>query len=75
MIELEIQEGLWNDFTTAARRLGTPPQALVEELLRGFVQRAADEELLASSEQSARGARFRADDAEELVRSYRRRSS
>jgi len=74
MAELEIQERLWNDFAAVARRRETPPQALVEELLRDFIQRASDDELLARSQRAARRARFRMADTEELVRRYRRRS-
>jgi len=74
MVELEVQEALWSDFAAAAKRHGTPPQTLVEQLLRDFIQRTSDEELLARSEQAARRARFRMADAEEVVRQYRRRS-
>jgi hypothetical protein len=45
---------------------------LVEELLRDFIQHAADDDLLARSEQSARRAGFRMEETEELVRRYRR---
>lgn len=73
MVELDVQEELWNDFAAAAERQGVPPQRAVEELLRDFVARAADEQLLARSEQAARRARFRAADSEALIGQYRHR--
>jgi hypothetical protein len=73
MVELEIQDGLWNEFVEIARRQRIPPQALAERVLREFIQRASDEELLARSEQVARRARFRIEETEEIVRQHRHR--
>jgi hypothetical protein len=74
MVGLEIHDALWNDFMAAAQRHGTPPQALAEQLLRDFIQRVSDEEVLARSEQAGRRARFRMAESEEIVRRYRRRA-
>ena len=72
MVEIEIQDALWNQVVAIARRRRTPPQALAERVLQEFVQRVSDEELLARSEQAARRARFRIGEAEEIVRQHRR---
>jgi hypothetical protein len=48
---------------------------LAERVLHEFIQRAADEELLARSERAARRAQFRMEDTEEVLRQYRRRST
>jgi hypothetical protein len=71
MVLLDIQEGLWSDFEAVAQRRGTPPQALMEELIRDFIERAADEELLERSERVARRAGFRIDETEEVIRRHR----
>ena len=72
MVELEIEEALWNEFVAVAQRQQTPPQALAERVLRKFIQQVSDEELLARSERAARRARFRTDETEEIVRQHRR---
>jgi hypothetical protein len=74
MAELTIQEGLWNDLVAVAQRQRTPPQELAERVLRDYIQRTSDEELLARSERAARRARIRMADAEEIVRQYRRKT-
>jgi hypothetical protein len=71
MVELEIQDTLWNEFVAIAQRQRTPPRALAERVLREYIQRVADEELLARSEQAARRARFRIEETEEVVRQHR----
>lgn len=72
MVELEIQDALWNELVAVAQRQRTPPQALAEQVLREFLQRASDEALLARSEQAARRTRFRIEETEEIVRQHRR---
>jgi hypothetical protein len=73
MAELKIQESLWDDFVAVAEREKTPPHELAERVLRDYIQRVSDEELLARSERASRRARFRISDAEEIVREHRRR--
>jgi hypothetical protein len=73
MVELEIQDALWDDLVAVAQRRRTHPRALAEEVLRDFIQQTADEELLARSERAARRGRFRMEDTEDVVRKYRRR--
>lgn len=73
MVELQIQDALWHEFVSVAERERTVPQALAERVLREYIQRAADEELLARSERAARRTGFRIDDSEEIVRQHRRR--
>jgi hypothetical protein len=74
MVELEIQDTLWEEFVAIARRQQTPPEALAEQVLREFIQRSSDEALLARSEHAARRARFRINETEEIVRQHRRRN-
>lgn len=73
MAELTIHESLWGDFVALAERQKVPPDALAERVLRDYIQRAADEELLAGSERAARRARFRLADTEQIIREHRRR--
>jgi hypothetical protein len=37
MVELEIQDALWNELVAVAQHRRTPPQALAEEVLREFI--------------------------------------
>jgi hypothetical protein len=73
MAELSIQESLWDDFVALAERRQVQPDTLAEHVLRDYIQRAADEELLAGSERAARRARFRMADTEAIIRDHRRR--
>jgi hypothetical protein len=73
MAELTIQEALWNDFVAVAQREQTPPQELAERVLRDYIQRVSDEELLARSERAGRRASFRVASTEEIVRQHRSR--
>lgn len=75
MAQITIRERLWRDVMAVARRRRQQAEVLVENVLRAYVQRVADEELLSRSEQAARRARFRIGEAEELVRRHRRKSS
>jgi hypothetical protein len=70
MAELTIRESLWADFVAVAERERVQPDELAERVLRDYIQRAADEELLAASERAARRARFRMADTEEICMPY-----
>lgn len=74
MVEVAIREELWRELAALAQRLGRRPEILAEAALRDFLQRQADEELLASSNRAARRAPFRLEDTEEVIRRYRRRT-
>jgi hypothetical protein len=73
MAELKIQESLWDDFVAVAERQRVGPHELAAQVLRDYIQRVSDEELLARSEGAARRSGIRAADAEEIVRRHRRR--
>lgn len=75
MVEVAIREDLWQEFTAMARQMRRRPQVLAETVLREYLQRKADEELLASSARSAQKTDFRMEDSEEVVRRYRRRNA
>jgi hypothetical protein len=72
--QLTIPDPLWRQLSAAARRQRQAPERLAEQALRDFLQRAADEDLLARSEQAARRQRFRIHEAEKLVREHRRQA-
>ena len=48
MAELKIQQSLWDDFVAVAERQQVQPDELAERVLRDYIQRAPDEELLAA---------------------------
>lgn len=75
MAQLTIPEKLWRQFATVAQQRQQKPARLAEKLLRDYLQRLADEDLLVRSERAARGQPFRIDEAEELVRQHRRRKA
>lgn len=75
MAEVMIQENLWRDLVAVAQKQRQEPQTLAQKVLRDYVQRVSDEELLERSARSARRAKFRMADAEEIVRRYRSRKA
>ena len=72
MAEITIPEKLWRAFTTVAQQQRRKAESLAEEVLRDYLQRKADEALLACSERAARRSGVRLEDAETLVRRSRR---
>ncbi len=72
MAEVIIRERIWQDFMAVARQKRRKAEKLAERVLRDYVQRAADEELLQRSEQAARRAKFPIDKTEEIIRRARR---
>lgn len=76
MAEIKIRESLWHEFEALAKRQRRKPQALVETVLREYVQRVEDEELLESSmRETAQRAKFREEDTEEIIREFRRKKA
>jgi hypothetical protein len=73
--ELHIRDTLWREFVAIAEAQQTQPTELAEQVLRDFIQRLSDEELLAQSERATRRAGVRMQDAEQVVRDYRRRKA
>lgn len=71
METLAIERSLWAKFVAVASRKRKRPEVLAAQLLREYLQKVADEELLAKSEKAARRAKFRIHQAEEIVRQYR----
>jgi hypothetical protein len=69
---LIIPEKLWQDFTVVAQRQRRKAETLAEEVLRDFLQRTADTNLLQRSEHAARRSGVRMGEAEQVVRQYRR---
>lgn len=73
MADLTIRERLWNDFTVVAKKRRKKPEALAQELIQDYIQRASDEELLEESAAIARRAPFHIDETEQIIRDYRRK--
>lgn len=73
MAEVKIQEGLWQEFVSTARKQRRKPEILAAKVLRDYLQRVDDEDLLARSEHAARRTKFRIEDTEEIIREYRRK--
>jgi hypothetical protein len=72
MPDLPIQQKLWDDFERVARRQNKRPEALAQQLLREYVQRLSDEELIARSSALARKAPFPIAKTEAVIRRFRR---
>ena len=49
MAEVVIREKLWKDFVAIARQQSQNAETLAEQVLRDYVQRITDEELLSQS--------------------------
>jgi hypothetical protein len=69
--EVVIRGKLWKDFVALARQRHQKAEVLAEQVLRDYVQRVADEELLCRSARAARGVKFRLQETEEIVRKFR----
>jgi hypothetical protein len=74
MPAVKIRQGLWKDLVTAAEKQRQKPETLANQALQDFLQRMADEELLARSAAAARRAPLRMADSEEAIRRYRRKN-
>jgi hypothetical protein len=73
MPAVQIQQRLWNALVVAAEKQRRRPETLANHALRDFLQRTADEELLAGSGRAAHRAPFPAADTEEVIRRYLRK--
>jgi hypothetical protein len=71
LAEIVIRETLWKDLVALARERHQKAEALVEQVLRDYVQHVADEELLSRSARAARQAKFRMQETEEIVKKFR----
>ncbi len=71
MAAVVIHEKLWKDIVALARHRHQRAEALAEQALRDYVQRVSDEELIARSARAARGAKFRMEETEEVVKKFR----
>ena len=72
MANVILKESVWKDFVMLAKKRQRKPEALVEHLLRDYLARVADEELLARSAREARRNKKSVLQMEELIRRYRR---
>lgn len=74
MPEVTIRESVWRQFIAVAQKKRQAPETLAQRVLRDYVQRVSDEELLVRSARAARRAHFPIHDSEAVVRAFRRRT-
>lgn len=72
MPELKIGRELWQTFVAVAEKQKRKPEALARDVLRDYLRRVSDEELLQQSSAAARRTSFRMEETEEIIRQYRR---
>jgi hypothetical protein len=73
MAELTIEENTWKGLVQIARRRRKTPEKLAAAVLREYLQRQADEELLQESSQAAQKTRFHISETEAIIRRHRQR--
>ena len=73
MAEVSIQENTCQGLVQVARRRHKKPEKLADAVLREFLERQEDEELLAESSRAAQRAPFHISETEEIIRQYRKR--
>ena len=74
MPEVMIRESVWREFVAVAQKKRQTPQSLAQRVLRDYVQRVSDEELLARSARAAQRAPFPIRDSEDVVGEFRRKT-
>jgi hypothetical protein len=73
MAEVIIEEAVWKELTQVARRRHKKPEQLADDVLREFLQKQADEDLLAKSSRAAQKTAFPIGKTEALIREHRKR--
>jgi uncharacterized protein len=73
MPDLKIRQALWNDLQAAAAKQGEQPESLASKALKEFLDRLADDDLIARSQRAARRAKLRIGEAEQAIRRHRSR--
>ena len=68
MAEIKVRDRVWHDFVLVAKQKQKKPEALAERLLRDFLERAADEDLLKRSVQAARRSPFTVGEIEAAIK-------
>ncbi len=74
MTDVSIRNRVWNRLVAYADQHGVDPQSLAEQAVTEFVDRRADEELLAASGRAARKSGVRVHAAEEAIKFRRSRA-
>ena len=73
MVQVTIHENVWQNLVSVARRRNKRPETSAVEVLRDFIKRQADEELLFESYRAARRSKIPLAKTEELIRQHRKR--
>lgn len=71
MPDLKVQQQVWDEIRTAAAKQGQRPESLANRALKEYLQRLADEELIAESQREARRAPLKVRDTERAIREHR----
>ena len=71
MAEIKVRDQVWRDFVSVAKKKQKKPEALAERLLRDFLERTADEDLLRRSLQTARRSPYSISQIEAAVKARR----
>jgi hypothetical protein len=71
--EIKLGENLWKEFVIVAKKNRKTPQRLAETVLRDYLARATDEELLSRTARSAQASRTTIPDAESDIKQRRRK--
>ena len=72
MAEIKVRDQIWHDFVSIAKKKQKKPEALAERLLRDYLERAADEDLLTQSVQAARRSPFTVAEIEAAIKTRRK---
>jgi hypothetical protein len=72
--EIKLGENLWNQFVIVAKKNRTRPERLAARVLRDYLARSADEELLAETEEAAQRKGATISKAEAAIKELRRKS-
>lgn len=68
---IPLQQSLWESLVALAKKKRKKPSSLVQQAVRDFLQRVADEDLLAESDHQARKTGMNADNVESLIARHR----
>lgn len=75
MAELHVADKVWQELLEVARQRRKRPEDLADAALREFLQRQADETLLARSSAAARASGLNIGQTEAVIRRYRQRKA
>lgn len=72
MAEIKVRDRVWHDFVSVAKKKQKKPEALAERLLRDYLERVRDEDLLRQSVQAARRSPYSISQIEAAIKARRK---